>query len=100
MPGLTTDVDVSVGAGYACALLAVGTVRCWGDNESGQLGAGSTDNKTASAQLPGTWKAVHVASDTVCGITAKDNGSCWGANWGGQVGNGAQDNRLAPFPLP
>ena len=35
---------VKVGANFACALLRRGVVKCWGDNESGQLGTGSTES--------------------------------------------------------
>jgi alpha-tubulin suppressor-like RCC1 family protein len=34
--------EVAVGDGHACARLADGSVACWGANESGQLGDGTT----------------------------------------------------------
>jgi hypothetical protein len=43
--GLSSDVlMVSVGAKHACALLTSGQVRCWGNNEHGQLGNASRVN--------------------------------------------------------
>src|SRR2546430_3191985 len=45
--GAVTAVDL--GAFYSCALLQDGTVRCWGDNSTGELGDGTTTN----ASTPG-----------------------------------------------
>ena len=38
--GLTGVSSVSVGVRFACAAMNDGTARCWGNNESGQLGNG------------------------------------------------------------
>lgn len=37
--------SVAVGAGHSCAVLQSGSVVCWGRNEQGELGEGSTDNR-------------------------------------------------------
>lgn len=40
--GLTSGVRaIAVGADHSCARLSTGEVRCWGGNQSGQLGIGS-----------------------------------------------------------
>src|SRR5436190_1479469 len=40
---LSSDVaDLAAGANHTCALLMNNTVRCWGENGSGQLGDGTT----------------------------------------------------------
>ncbi|MCW5838099.1 MAG: hypothetical protein KIS78_37255, partial [Labilithrix sp.] len=41
-PGLRDVVKVAHGGAHACALLANGQVHCWGSNDSGQLGDGTT----------------------------------------------------------
>jgi hypothetical protein len=40
LPGAATDIDVS--SGHACAVLADGSLHCWGSNRHGELGVGPT----------------------------------------------------------
>ena len=50
--GLSSGVvDVALGARHACAALATGAVRCWGEGTAGQLGNGSTSTQTASVSV-------------------------------------------------
>src|SRR5262249_26812174 len=42
--GLPSAIFVTGGTNHACAVLSDGTARCWGQNASGQLGTGTTDN--------------------------------------------------------
>jgi alpha-tubulin suppressor-like RCC1 family protein len=51
--GLTGAVQISSGDNHTCALLADGTARCWGNNGVGQLGDGTTTNRTSPVAVFG-----------------------------------------------
>jgi alpha-tubulin suppressor-like RCC1 family protein len=51
--GITAAIALSVGGSHACALLADGSVRCWGANDSGQLGEGNTASLPSPRPVPG-----------------------------------------------
>ena len=40
-----TAVEIAAGFAFACARLDDGTVKCWGDNASGQVGVGDSEGR-------------------------------------------------------
>lgn len=95
-----TVTALSAGARHTCALLASGHVRCFGENENGQLGtstAGPIDAER-SALLRFSRPATAVATGTAHTCALLDDGSvrCWGRGGSGQLGYGdAQDRKDA-----
>lgn len=93
------------GLNHVCALLDNGAVRCWGNNEAGQLGIGDTAARGDQPQelgdaLPvvalGTGrKAVSIGSGAEFSCALLDNAQvkCWGNNNAGQLGVGDTNNR-------
>jgi alpha-tubulin suppressor-like RCC1 family protein len=96
-----TVTSFSVGIGHSCAILDNHALKCWGDNQTAELGLGTKVAFVGTAptdlgdHLPavnlGTGRyAVQVAAsaDHTCAIL--DNGSvkCWGRNDFGQLGLG------------
>ena len=88
-------VDVSMGGGSACAVLDDGSVRCWGDNFSGQLGQGNTianygatpGEATLPVDVGEPARAVFVGFGFACADTAAGL-RCWGENGSGQLARG------------
>jgi alpha-tubulin suppressor-like RCC1 family protein len=85
-------LQVSAGIAHTCALLDDNTVRCWGKNESGQLGRENTDSLTAPAanavQLGTGRTAVQISARGNHSCAVLDDGTvkCWGENYKGQLG--------------
>ena len=92
---LTSDDDAS----SYCALLDTSQVDCWGDNEAGELGSGSTARSslvpTEVAAVGGTGVLTDVVSlvagvsgSNYCGLLASGGVDCWGNNDVEALGNG------------
>jgi len=80
---------VTAGDWFTCARLADKTVRCWGQNGYGQLGAGAVGpDRSSPVAVAGLAAVADVFSsdDTSCAIVAGGALSCWGNNFEGQIG--------------
>jgi alpha-tubulin suppressor-like RCC1 family protein len=90
--GLTNAVAIAaggaLGSSHTCALLADGTVRCWGANGSGQLGTGNTVPSSIPVVVRGLTNAVSIAlgETHTCAVVAVGVPFCWGFNGRGQLG--------------
>ena len=51
-------VQLALGYAHACARMADGSLRCWGDGEQGQLGYGNTD-RVGDDETPAEYYAAH-----------------------------------------
>ncbi|MEM9666492.1 MAG: hypothetical protein AAF970_16270, partial [Bacteroidota bacterium] len=100
-----TATALAVGGSHTCVLLDDASVKCWGSNDNGRLGAGNTDHlgddpDEMGDDLPAidlgtgrTATAISAGIHHVCALL--DNGSvkCWGRNTDGQLGLGDTDDR-------
>ncbi len=86
-----------------CAIMANGTIECWGSNSKGQLGSGINGGEAVPVNhIAGTWTYMFPGDGLnkhMCAI--KTNGTlwCWGYGEDGQVGNGSETNVLTPVQV-
>ena len=96
---LTTDVSaMAVDRYHACALLiSTGGIKCWGLNDSGQLGDSFTTDRSTPDDVSGLTSgvaAIAVGYYHSCALTPGGGMKCWGKNDYGQLGDGTTTNRL------
>jgi alpha-tubulin suppressor-like RCC1 family protein len=91
-------VGVSAGPRHSCALASDGSVRCWGADDTGQLGDYAEHAAYAPRPVGGveTALALAVGGDFACVILPTTGVRCWGKSDRGQTGHGA----LGPFITP
>ena len=99
LPPLTGVVQVASGESHTCALVHSGGVKCWGGNEYGQLGDGSTVDRALPVEVVGLESgvlAVSAGGDHSCALTDAGAVTCWGRNYFGQLGDGTNTDRYTP----
>lgn len=102
---LTGVKSLSAGTHHACALLAGGTAKCWGENKYGQLGDGTTGGANNLRTTPVSVKGLSGATSIVaggrntCALLPMGKVSCWGDNYSSTVDGGLRfpgQYRLTP----
>lgn len=96
--------QITVGGAHTCAIDTSGGVYCWGANEHGQLGVGSTQAHAQPAPLstPASWQVDQISageSHTCALNTATGSLWCWGANDSGQLGDATAEMRPSPVEV-
>jgi alpha-tubulin suppressor-like RCC1 family protein len=93
--------SIVAGEGHSCALLGDGTVKCWGKNEFGQLGDGTTKNRENPVRVRGLEdvKALTAGWGHTCALLKEGAVMCWGYNRNGELGNGRSENSSLPVAV-
>ncbi len=98
-----TAIAVATGNAHTCAILDDGSLKCWGDDQYGQLGNGAITGNQPSPVLVdlGTGRtavAVATGNRNTCAILDDGSVKCWGEDSQGQLGNGATSGNQ-PSPV-
>ena len=93
--------QVSVGDNHACAVLSSGMIECWGNNEFGQLGDGTTTNSSVPVAVIGVIDALSVDAGQfhTCAVLSSGIAKCWGDNTDGQLGTGTTTGSWVPISV-
>jgi alpha-tubulin suppressor-like RCC1 family protein len=99
-----TVLGISAGSAHSLALCSDGTVVAWGSNSYGQIGDGSTTNRTAPVAVNGgifTGRSVVTvaAGGHSLAICSDEAVAAWGFNNFGQLGNGTAIGSIVPIEV-
>ena len=105
--GLTNVIQIDAGTNHTCALLNDKTVKCWGANNTEQLGDVDKENRKVPALVSGlnNVRQIALGSAHTCALLDDDPSTfdneagkvkCWGYNLLGQLGDGSRDSSAAP----
>lgn len=90
--------DVVLGDDHVCGLRDDGSLYCWGNNLSGQLGDGTNIERDVPVQISAgaslSWNAVAAGRDHTLAIKSDGTMWCWGDNAAAVCGQGILTGQL------
>ncbi len=94
--------SIAMSTNFACVVLEDATVRCWGNNEDGELGVGDRAPRMVPVSPLGLSDIVQVAlgASTACALSARGEVQCWGRGEDYELGDGGDVSRSSPGVVP
>ena len=93
---------IAAGGWHGCTALRDGSTWCWGKNDYGQLGNGTTINSPSPVAVASgavNAKAIGGGGSHTCAVAYDSTVWCWGKNESGQLGDGTNTNNAAPVQV-
>ncbi|HEX2780664.1 MAG TPA: PKD domain-containing protein [Gemmatimonadaceae bacterium] len=101
LPSSIKLVAITAGSRHSCGITAAGDAYCWGGNASGELGDGTTTDRSAPAIISGVqFKSIRAGRYFTCGVLLDNTARCWGYNYFGMLGLGDNVSRLTATAVP
>ncbi|HVZ50565.1 MAG TPA: Ig-like domain repeat protein [Pseudolabrys sp.] len=105
--GIAAGGNAGNGSEHSCALLADGTVQCWGQNGDGQAGDGTNSDRYSPVTVVGQGGsgtlggvvAITAGSNHTCALLSTGGVDCWGLNANGQLGNNTTISSSQPVQV-
>ncbi len=103
---ITYVLALSAGANHTCAVNNVGTVYCWGDDSSGQVGSPwnvigtSFSTSPLTVNLGNSAIGVTAGLGHSCAVISDGTIKCWGDGGAGQLGSGGFPILTPSFSVP
>jgi alpha-tubulin suppressor-like RCC1 family protein len=98
-----TALDIDSEYEHTCALLEGGEMMCWGHNDYGQIGDGTSgDSKSVPvsvAGLPSAVVSMAVGALHACALLENSTVWCWGNNAMAELGIGFVSDEGSPVPV-
>lgn len=97
------DESITIGDFHGCIVDKNKNAKCWGSNEYGQLGNGSTSDNSSLVSVSGlsssNVKSLAAGYAHTCAVTISGGVKCWGRNSSGQLGNNTTTNSSTPVDV-
>ena len=86
---------------HTCGILTNGSALCWGQNDYGQVGDGTTTERTSPRPVSGgfLFSSINTGLKHTCGILTNGSALCWGKGANGELGDGLSTQHTTPYPV-
>lgn len=91
--------EVFIYMSTVAAIAENGDLYIWGNNEFGQIGDGTRENRSKPVKAMSNVRSVSLNTHTTVAVTKNNKLYAWGYNSSGEVGNGTTEFQLSPVKI-